>query len=500
MAVCEDADELMAAVESELPDVVLTDIRMPPSLEDEGIVVANRLRETHPGMGVVVVSQYATPQYALALLEHGSDGRAYLLKERLSDRAQLVAALRAVADGGSVVDAKVVESLIAARARRDASPVADLTPREREILSEIAQGKTNQAIAEQLFLTKRAVEKHINAIFVKLGLDERRGLQPAGEGRPDLPRAGVRRGRRGELTHPAGLRARHRGWAGAPPCDGGRERRRVGTSHRPPSSHRPTADLDDLGDLVARPGIVAALDAAGDGCVVVLSAPAGYGKTTLLREWEAAARRPFAWVGLDDRDDDPDRLLSRVTRALRAVPLSRARRPRARRRARAAHRGGARRPGADRGGSPAHDRARAGHARQVAAAARAAPGPAPSGRARHEPAGDDAQRDRDPRRRPADPGRHGRAHGADRGVAGRAVTRAARPVARRRRPAADGVRRGPGARGAGRRGPHVPAPLIGARRPVRSGVRRGARADGVCGCAGAPRPRGRAARDARSPR
>jgi DNA-binding NarL/FixJ family response regulator len=170
VAVCENADELMAAVESEVPDVVLTDIRMPPSLEDEGIAVANRLRETHPGMGVVVVSQYAMPQFALALLERGSDGRAYLLKERLSDRAQLVAALRAVAEGGSVVDAKVVESLIAARARADASPVADLTPREREILSEIAQGKTNQAIAEQLFLTKRAVEKHINAIFVKLGL------------------------------------------------------------------------------------------------------------------------------------------------------------------------------------------------------------------------------------------------------------------------------------------------------------------------------------------
>jgi DNA-binding NarL/FixJ family response regulator len=170
VAVCENANELMAAVESEVPDVVLTDIRMPPALEDEGIVVANRLRETHPGMGVVVVSQYAMPQFALALLERGSDGRAYLLKERLSDRAQLVAALRAVAEGGSVVDAKVVESLIAARARADASPVADLTPREREILSEIAQGKTNQAIAEQLFLTKRAVEKHINAIFVKLGL------------------------------------------------------------------------------------------------------------------------------------------------------------------------------------------------------------------------------------------------------------------------------------------------------------------------------------------
>ena len=170
VATCEDGDALLAAVEAESPDAVLTDIRMPPSREDEGIRIANRLRDTHPATGVVVVSQYATPQYALALLERGSDGRAYLLKERLSDRAQLVAALRAVADGGSVVDAKVVEALIAARMRAGASPLAELTPREREILSEIAQGKTNQAIAEALFLTKRAVEKHINAIFLKLGL------------------------------------------------------------------------------------------------------------------------------------------------------------------------------------------------------------------------------------------------------------------------------------------------------------------------------------------
>jgi DNA-binding NarL/FixJ family response regulator len=170
VATCEDGDALLAAVDSELPDVVLTDIRMPPSREDEGIAIANRLRETHPSIGVVVVSQYATPQYALALLEHGSDGRAYLLKERLSDRAQLIAALRAVAAGGSVVDSKVVEALIAARLRTSSSPLGELTPRELEILSEIAQGKTNQAIAEQLFLTKRAVEKHINAIFLKLGL------------------------------------------------------------------------------------------------------------------------------------------------------------------------------------------------------------------------------------------------------------------------------------------------------------------------------------------
>jgi DNA-binding NarL/FixJ family response regulator len=170
VALCEDGDELLQAVDAHVPDAVLTDIRMPPSHEAEGIAIANRLRDTHPHIGVVVVSQYATPQYALALLEQGSDRRAYLLKERVSDRAQIVAALRAVASGGSVVDSKVVDALIAARTRASASPLADLTPREREILSEIAQGKTNQAIAEQLFLTKRAVEKHINAIFLKLGL------------------------------------------------------------------------------------------------------------------------------------------------------------------------------------------------------------------------------------------------------------------------------------------------------------------------------------------
>jgi DNA-binding NarL/FixJ family response regulator len=170
VAICEDGESLLAAIEAELPDVVLTDIRMPPSWDAEGIAVANRLRVTHPEIGVVVVSQYADPRYGLALLEGGSDGRAYLLKERLHDRGQLVAALEAVAAGGSVVDPKVVEALIAARARDEASPLAELTRREQEILSEIAQGKSNQAIADKLVLTKRAVEKHINAIFLKLGL------------------------------------------------------------------------------------------------------------------------------------------------------------------------------------------------------------------------------------------------------------------------------------------------------------------------------------------
>jgi DNA-binding NarL/FixJ family response regulator len=170
VASVDNGDALLAAVEEEHPDVVLTDIRMPPSGDDEGITVANRLRRTHPDLGVVVVSQYADPRYGLSLLDGGSDRRAYLLKERLHDRRQLVAALEAVVDGGSVVDSKVVEVLIAARVSAEDSPLAELTHRELEILSEIAQGKSNQAIAEELVLTKRAVEKHINAIFLKLGL------------------------------------------------------------------------------------------------------------------------------------------------------------------------------------------------------------------------------------------------------------------------------------------------------------------------------------------
>jgi DNA-binding NarL/FixJ family response regulator len=170
VAICEDGEALRAAIDAEQPDVVLTDIRMPPSGDEEGITVANWLRARHPEIGLVVVSQYADPRYGLALLEGGSDGRAYLLKERLHDRGQLVAALDAVANGGSVVDPKVVESLIAVRARAEVSPLAELTRRELEILSEIAQGKSNQAIAEKLVLSKRAVEKHINGIFLKLGL------------------------------------------------------------------------------------------------------------------------------------------------------------------------------------------------------------------------------------------------------------------------------------------------------------------------------------------
>lgn len=165
-----DADSLRQACDRERPDVVITDIRMPPTESDEGIRLAEELRETHPEIGVVVLSQYADPIYALALLEHGSDGRAYLLKERVHNRAELTAAIRAVASGGSMIDPKIVEGLVTARSRAAHSPLEELTAREREVLSQIAQGRSNPAIAESLFLTKRAVEKHINAIFLKLGL------------------------------------------------------------------------------------------------------------------------------------------------------------------------------------------------------------------------------------------------------------------------------------------------------------------------------------------
>jgi DNA-binding NarL/FixJ family response regulator len=172
VAACGDLDSLIEAVEADPPDVVLTDIRMPPSETDEGIRIAARLRDSHPQIGVVVLSQYSDPGYALALLESGSDRRAYLLKERVHDRAQLLATIRTVAEGGSVIDPKIVEVLVAAKARADRSPLAELTPREHEVLAEIAQGKSNSAIAESLVLTKRAVEKHINSIFMKLGLSD----------------------------------------------------------------------------------------------------------------------------------------------------------------------------------------------------------------------------------------------------------------------------------------------------------------------------------------
>jgi len=165
-----DVQEVLDAVERDRPDVVLADIRMPPSNTDEGIRLADHLRESRPSTGVVILSQYSEPPYVLALLEHGSDRRGYLLKERIHDRGQLVSAIDAVARGGSVIDPKIVEVLVEAKARADRSPLAELTPRERDVLAEMAEGKSNAAIAESLVLTKRAVEKHINSIFTKLGL------------------------------------------------------------------------------------------------------------------------------------------------------------------------------------------------------------------------------------------------------------------------------------------------------------------------------------------
>jgi DNA-binding NarL/FixJ family response regulator len=169
---CADFDGLLDAVAADPPDVVLTDIRMPPTGTDEGVRAANQLRASHPEVGVVVLSQFVEPGYALALLEEGSERRAYLLKERVSDVDQLLHAIREVARGGSVIDPKVVEALVAARSRRRDSPLEHLTPREREVLGEMAQGKNNAAVANALGLSERAVEKHINSVFGKLALSE----------------------------------------------------------------------------------------------------------------------------------------------------------------------------------------------------------------------------------------------------------------------------------------------------------------------------------------
>jgi DNA-binding NarL/FixJ family response regulator len=170
VASCGDRDSLLAAIEAERPDVVVTDIRMPPTDSTEGLQVAEALRREHPDIGVVLLSQFADPQYGIALLDHGSDRRAYLLKERVQYRGELVSAIRTVARGGSVIDPKVVEGLFAARRRDERSQLAQLTPRELEILGLVARGQNNQAIADELVVSKRAVEKHINEIFHKLGL------------------------------------------------------------------------------------------------------------------------------------------------------------------------------------------------------------------------------------------------------------------------------------------------------------------------------------------
>ena len=165
-------DELLVAVEKLKPEVVLTDIRMPPTNTTEGIDAARRIRSDHPDIGVVVLSQFAEEEYAYELLKDGAAGLGYLLKERVSNLDELVRALNEVAKGGSVLDPKVVEALVSAKDRMAHSPLAQLTDREREVLEHMAQGQNNASIAKSLFLTERAVEKHINSLFHKLGLSE----------------------------------------------------------------------------------------------------------------------------------------------------------------------------------------------------------------------------------------------------------------------------------------------------------------------------------------
>lgn len=167
---CADLPSLRAQLVADCPDVVVTDVRMPPTFTDEGIRIAVELRETRPKLGVVVLSQYAEPAYANSLLAGGSSGRAYLLKERVSEPDQLAAAIRTVALGGSVIDPTVVDLLVTASTRGASSPLATLTARELEVLDQVAQGKSNAAVGAALFLTERAVEKHINMLFTKLGL------------------------------------------------------------------------------------------------------------------------------------------------------------------------------------------------------------------------------------------------------------------------------------------------------------------------------------------
>ena len=172
VATCNDLDSLRTAVAETEPDVVLTDIRMPPTHTDEGIRLATELRTTHPNLGVVVLSHYAEPVYAMALLSESTDRRAYLLKERITEQGELSRALHEVTAGRSLIDPRVVDALLAGRRQREDSRLDLLTPREQELLALVAEGYSNGAIAERLVISKRAVERHINSIFWKLDLGE----------------------------------------------------------------------------------------------------------------------------------------------------------------------------------------------------------------------------------------------------------------------------------------------------------------------------------------
>ncbi len=178
VASCGNLDEAVEAIDRLVPDVVLTDIRMPPHRRDEGIVIAAHCRRQHPSMGVVLLSQYVEASYVRTLLTEGTHGRGYLLKERVADLDDLLAAIDEVAGGGSAIDPKVVETLVTGKSLAGGSEIARLTPRERQVLACIAQGHTNAAVAGELFLTQHAVEKHIHAIFTKLGLSGDRTNHP----------------------------------------------------------------------------------------------------------------------------------------------------------------------------------------------------------------------------------------------------------------------------------------------------------------------------------
>jgi DNA-binding NarL/FixJ family response regulator len=167
-----DPQSLLKSVREHQPDAVLTDIRMPPTHTTEGIDAAKQIRAEHPSIGVVVLSQYVEEDYALALLSDGVGGLGYLLKERVSDIAELVRALNDVANGGSALDPKVVEGLMTRKSAEASSPLRGLTDKERAVLEEMATGRTNATIATTLFMSERSVEKHISAVFLKLGLVE----------------------------------------------------------------------------------------------------------------------------------------------------------------------------------------------------------------------------------------------------------------------------------------------------------------------------------------
>lgn len=178
VAVCADLDSARAAIDEQRPHVVLTDIRMPPKHTDEGIRLAEYCRRHHPGTGVILLSQYVEVSYVKTLLAQGTEGRGYLLKERIADADDLLDAVRTVHDGGSAIDPKVVAALVAGRSRAGDASLGRLSPREREVLAGIAQGRTNSAISAQLVITVHAVEKHVNSIFAKLGLSGDQSTHP----------------------------------------------------------------------------------------------------------------------------------------------------------------------------------------------------------------------------------------------------------------------------------------------------------------------------------